>query len=200
MKILIPLALALTFTSCQAGSSKVDWVDYGEDPMQNPQYMADMTAAGAPGPQHQALASRAGSWKVEGKMWMAPGADAMPMMGTASTRSLLGGRYIVEEFQSEFMGQPFEGRLMQGYDNVSDKYWSVWVDNTSTGSHVAHGTEISPGHVELIGTADDLLTPAGRPTRMTITDNGDGSYTMKMFDSRQGTDEFQVMELHYTRG
>jgi hypothetical protein len=199
MKSLIPLAFSLALTSCQADSSKVDWVDYGEDPMQNPQYMTDMTAAGAPGPQHQMLANHAGSWKVEGKMWMTPDAEEAPMTATATTQSLLGGRYIVEDYQSDFMGAPFVGRLMRGYDNVSGKFWSVWVDYMSTGHYVAHGTETSPGHVELIGTAADILTPGGRQTRMTFTDTGDGSYTMKMFDTREGTGEFQVMELHYTR-
>ena len=37
-------------------------------------------------------------------------------------------------------------------------------------------------------------------SRMTTTDNGDGSYTMKMFDTREDSGEFQSMELRYTRG
>ena len=199
MKIPSLLALALAFPSCQALTGGVDWVDYGEDPMQNPQYMTDMMAAGTPGPQHEMLASRAGSWKVEGKMWMTPDAEPMPMTATANTKALLDGRYIIEEFKSDFMGMPFEGRLIQGYDNVSGQFWSVWFDNMSTGSYVSHGTEVSSGQVELVGTATDILTPGGRQNRMTITDHGDGSHTMKMFDVREGTGEFQVMELRYTR-
>lgn len=199
MKILAAFALSLTLASCNS-TDHVDWVDYGEDPMQNPQYMEDMLAAGTPGPQHQALTSRAGSWRVEGMMWMEPGADAMPMKATARTEVLIGGRYIVEEFKSDFMGMPFEGRLLQGFDNVSGEYWSVWTDNMSTNSYISRGTETSPGHVEFHGTATDILTPKGRPARITTTDNGDGSYTMKMFDTRENAGEFQTMELHYTRG
>ena len=168
--------------------------------MQNPQYMADMTAAGTPGTQHETLASRAGAWKVEGKMWMAPDTDPMPMTATANIKVLLDGRYTIEEFKSDFMGMPFEGRLISGYDNISGQYWNVWFDNMSTGPYVSHGTEALPGQVELVGTAKDILTPGGRQNRMTITDHGDGSHTMKMFDVREGTGEFQVMELHYTRG
>ena len=53
---------------------------------------------------------------------------------------------------------------------------------------------------EFEGTATDILTPNGRSTRMMTTTNGDGSYTMKMFDTRKDSGEFQSMELHYTRG
>jgi hypothetical protein len=199
VKILAPLALALALASCNSLSDRVDWVDYGDDPMQNPQYMADMTAAGATGPEHEALASRAGSWSVEGRVWMGPGAEPMPMNATATTEVLLGGRCIVEEFKSEFMGTPFEGRLMQGYDNLAQRYWSVWSDDMSTGCWITYGTETAPGQLEFRGTAHDVLTPSGRPTRMTTTVNGDGSYTMKMFDTIKDGGEFQSMELRYTR-
>ena len=69
----------------------------------------------------------------------------------------------------------------------------------STGCMVSFGTETSPGNVELKGTATDIFTPGGRATRMTTTNNGDGTYTMRMYDKREGTDEFQVMELLYKR-
>jgi hypothetical protein len=199
MKFLPQLALLLAVASCSS-TDEVEWVDYGEDPMQNPQYMEDMAAAGTPGPQHERLASHAGSWKVEGQMWMAPGAEPMPMNATAAIEVLLGGRTIVEDFKSDFMGEPFEGRLIQGFDNVSQRYWSLWTDNMSTGYWMAHGTETSPGQIELKGTAKDIFTPKGRPVRMTVTTNDDGTFTTKMFDSTADGEQFQSMELHYSRG
>ncbi len=98
------------------------------------------------------------------------------------------------------MGMPFEGRLMQGYNNLTQKYWSLWTDDQSTGYWISHGTETSPGHVEFEGTATDVLTPNGRPVRMTTTNNSDGSYTMKMFDTTQEGEPYQSMELRYIRG
>ena len=65
MKCLSLLALCLAAAACNSTGS-VEWVDYGGDTMQNPQYMTDMMAAGTPGAEHAALASLVGSWKVEG--------------------------------------------------------------------------------------------------------------------------------------
>ena len=195
MKLLTPLLLCLA-TSC----ASVEWVDYGEDPMQNPQYMADMAAAGAVGPQHEAMAKMVGNWKVEGKSWMAPGTDPMPMDATAKVSMVLGGRYLIEEFKSDFMGQPFEGRLVQGYDNIRQMHWCMWTDNMSTGCFMSDGVETSPGVIEFVGTATDILTPGGRTTRMVATQNDDGTHSLQMYDTREGSGEFMSMELNYTRG
>ena len=201
MKTLLPLVLSLSVIACSSTdkTGSVEWVDFGDDPMQNPAYMEAMAAAGTPGAPHEVLTSRAGRWKVDGKTWMAPGTEPMPMVATARTEVILGGRYVVEEFKSDFMGQPFEGRLTQGYDNVTQRYWSMWTDSMSTSCWVSYGTEVSPGVIEFRGTANDILTPNGRPTRMTTSMNEDGSYTMRMYDTRDGSEEFQSMELHYTR-
>ena len=34
------------------------------------------------------------------------------------------------------MGMPFEGIGRTGYDNVTGKYWSTWIDNMSTGCYL----------------------------------------------------------------
>ena len=85
----------------------------------------------------------------------------MPMPSTASIKVLLGGRQTVEEFKSDFMGMPFEGRLLQGYDNVTQRYWCVWTDNMSTGCMISYGTETSPGTIEYLGHRPGRPHPQG---------------------------------------
>ena len=199
MKYLGPFVLSRTALARQSSNGDSGWVDYGESPMENPQFLEDMTAAGMPGDEHMALAKRAGSWRVEGRMWMEPGGEPMPMTATARTEVILGGRYTVEEYKSDFMGQPFEGRLLQGYDNLTEQYWSVWTDNMSTGAWMSYGKKTAEGRYEYEGTAKDIMTPEGRPTRMVITVARDGGYTMEMFDSRPDGSEFRSMELNYRR-
>lgn len=193
------LALPLVLAACSSTSNSIRWVDYGDNPMENPQFMADMMAAGTPGPEHEAMAARAGRWTVEGHWWSAPGADPFPMDASANCETWLEGRYLLEKFYGEFGGMPFEGRLIQGYDNASEEWWCMWIESMATGSSYFRGTEIAPGVVEYRGTAQDPITPAGRPVRMTVSDNRDGGYTMRMYDCRPGVDEFQSMELTYTR-
>ncbi|QDU83147.1 hypothetical protein Pla163_02440 [Planctomycetes bacterium Pla163] len=209
IRLLVTLALSFALTGCNSTGdhhrgihdrSQVEWVDWGDDPMANPAFMEAMGAAGALGPQHAMLAARAGTWKVEGAYWMAPGGEATPMTATARITSLFGGRFTVESFASEMMGTPYEGLLHQGFDNVTQRYWSIWVDNMNTGVWISHGTEIEPGLIEYHGVNRDIFTPDGRPSRMTVKNNGDGSYTMHMYDFREGTDEYVVMELTYSRG
>lgn len=203
IRLLTSFALALTLASCHTnGDHDVEWVDFGEigpNPWENEALTAAMTEAGALGPQHEMLAARAGTWKVVGNSWMTPDGPPMPMNATATTELLFGGRYIVETFKSDMMGVPYEGRLFQGYDNVTDRFWSIWTDNMNTGPWISYGTEIEPGVFEYRGRGHDVFTPGGRPSHMVITTNDDGSYTMQMFDFREGVDEYVVMELNYSR-
>ncbi len=37
------------------------------------------------------------------------------------------------------MGMPMEGLLLLGYDNISEEYWSIWMDNFSTWPAIARG-------------------------------------------------------------
>jgi hypothetical protein len=130
---------------------------------------------------------------------MAPGGEATPRTATAQIEALFDGRFIVEEFSSDMMGQPYEGRLMQGYDNITERYWSIWVDSMNTGAWVYYGHEVEPGLIEFRGTGHDVFTPTGRPARLTVTTDGDEGYTMHMYDHRPGVDEYVVMELVYRR-
>ena len=194
--------LSLLLASCAAvhgHDHEVEWVDYGDDPMANPDFLAAMGMAGTPGEVHAELAKGTGSYAASGQMWMAPDAPPMPMEATSKVQMLLGGRYLMQEFKTDFMGQPFEGLMIMGYDNISDEYWQVWMDNMSTGYSLAHGDENEDGSIEMSGWMRDVMTPEGRPTRQVTFQKGDGSFTFEMYDSTPDGDEFKVMELTYKK-
>ena len=112
-------------------------------PQMSPEEAAMMAAyqkAGAPGPQHAALAKMAGTYDLAISSWNAPGAEPTASTGTATRSMALDGRVMVEDMQSEMYGQPFTGHGMHGYDNVTGKYWSTWNDSMSTGLMVSEGT------------------------------------------------------------
>ncbi|MFT7485523.1 MAG: hypothetical protein ACI9F9_001373 [Candidatus Paceibacteria bacterium] len=196
--------LALAFlggmaTQDQLDGERIEWIDYGEDIMGNPEFMKDWIASATPGAEHKKLAAHAGKWNVGGKMWMEPEGEPMASVGTSEIRMVLGGRFQIEEFNSEFMGQPFEGMLIQGYSNLHEQSFHIWIDNMSTWPSIAWGARGEDGVIATEGKMYDVMTPAGRPTRTRQIDNKDGSRTMEMFDTIQDGTQFKVMEYIYSR-
>lgn len=86
---------------------------------------------GQPGPVHEMLMARTGTWRVKIQITM-PDGEVLENSGIMQSEAVLDGRFITSLFKSSFMGQPFLGRSMDGYDNETQEYFSFWFDNTST--------------------------------------------------------------------
>ncbi len=86
--------------------------------------------AGAVTVEHKALEYFAGRWRVEGKMWAAPGAPPTESVNSNEGEMILGGRYVRLTYRGEMMGQPFEGLQISGYDNIAKAYTTFWIDNS----------------------------------------------------------------------
>jgi len=95
--------------------------------------MDDMTKAMMPGEHHKRLDSMAGRWSTHVKLWLAPNSPAMETSGSMEAKWIMGGRYLVSHHTGNMMGMPFEGQSVDGYDNLSKKYVSSWIDNMGTG-------------------------------------------------------------------
>src|SRR5438105_4065574 len=95
--------------------------------------------AATPGPEHAQMAKMAGKWKLQVTSWMKPGAPPMKSDGTAEYRSIMGGRFLEQEVHGDMAGQPFEGRGVEGYDNVTKEHWGTWVDNMGTTTMLMKG-------------------------------------------------------------
>lgn len=171
-------------------------------PEMTPEQAAEMAAwqkAGTPGPEHEKLASMAGDWSIEVRMWMEPGAEPIVLPSTAHREMILGGRVLVEEVEGEFMGAPFAGHAMSGYDNVTGKWWGTWVDNQSTGVMVSEGTWDAEGKVgtyrmsHVDPTTGEVAETKGI-TRILSADHE----VHEMWEERDG-ESFKSMELEYRR-
>lgn len=178
---------------------EIEWVDWGENPMENPDFMAEWGRVSTPGDVHAELAKSVGSWTAAGSMWMAPGAPAMPMTADVEIEMILGGRYLKQSWDSSFMGEPFQGLMIMGYDILNEQYTAIWMDSMGTSMSVSHGHETEDGAVALQGTMRDLMTPGGRPYRSVSKVNDDGTFSFEMYDSLPDGGEFKVMEATYTR-
>ncbi len=163
--------------------------------------MAKAKELGAPGANHAVLKSIEGTWMVTSRMWMKPGDAPQESAGTSMMVWILGGRFLQQQFKSNWMGQSFEGIGYIGYDNVKKAYVSVWMDSMSTGIFQSTGQyDAVTKTLRDAGTFSCPMTgEKERPFRAEwrFVDNDHHIYSMFMKDS--AGKEFKSMELHYTR-
>jgi hypothetical protein len=162
--------------------------------------MKKTEAESQPGAGHKALEPLVGTWSASVRCWMEPGAEPTVSSGKARVTWILEGRFLLEDFQGEFLGQPFQGMSITGYDNAKQQYNSVWLDDMHTSMFVSHGEA---------GTGSRLFTFAGK---MDCPRTGEKDKLMKqvirvispdkhifeMHDPSLG-DKSKIMEITYTR-
>ena len=96
----------------------------------------------AEGGAHQRLARMAGDWAGHCKLWFEPGklAGESPQRGTI--RSILGGRFLLHEYDGSFDGEPFAGVAILGQHIDEDTWESAWVDSFHTGTAIMFSTGV----------------------------------------------------------
>lgn len=156
--------------------------------------------AGTPGPQHAALAKAAGTYDLSIKSWMSPKAPPTVDTGTATRTMALDGRVLTEDVQAKMQGQPFTGHGMQGYDNVTGRYWSTWNDNMSTGIMVSDGACDDQGNCTFKGSWNDPMKKGGKVNaRMTTKWTSPTVQVFEMYAPGQDGKEAKMMEITYTK-
>src|SRR5262245_57882003 len=95
---------------------------------------AQMPPVPQPGPEHALLKADEGVWDATVEMLAAPpGTPVPPPAKGSETNTLIGGLWLVTDFKSDFMGAPFSGHGINGWDATKKKYVSVWTDTMSSG-------------------------------------------------------------------
>jgi hypothetical protein len=107
-----------------------------DKPAAAPAGMPPMPAAG---PEHEVLKTDVGTWEATVEAFMPGVAQPMVSKGT-ETNTLVGGLWLVTDFKSEMMGQPFQGHGVSGWDPNKKKYVGTWVDTMSTGLGLSEST------------------------------------------------------------
>jgi hypothetical protein len=174
----------------------------GEPPKMTPEEQAEMEAyqkAGTPGPEHAALAAATGSYTIKIKSWLKAGATPIEDAGTVSRSMTLDGRVRVEECNATMFGAPMTGHGMMGYDNVSKKYWSTWMDTMSTGMMTSTGTCDANHSCKFTGTYNDAVKKAPVTSRMTSKQTSPTTEVFEMYGKGKDGKEFKMMEITYTK-
>jgi len=163
--------------------------------------MDKMVKAATPGPQHAMLAKFAGDWTCAVKYQMDPSQPMQEAQSTATITPLMDGRYIQEVSSGQMMGAPFNGMGLYGFDNVSGKFVSSWIDNMGTGIMTSVGSADASGKViNWTGTMNDPVTGKATKERMVMTIVDDDHHTFEMFGVPPGgKKETKMMTIEYVR-
>ncbi|HRP61705.1 MAG TPA: DUF1579 domain-containing protein [Phycisphaerales bacterium] len=178
-----------------------------QDALQPPPGMseADMMAcieAATPGAMHQHLAKSIGVWHGKSTMWMAPDTEPMHSECISTVTAIMDGRFFKVEIEGDMPGMgAFSGMGIYGFDNVSQKFQSTWLDNMSTGMMIGTG-ELSSDSKTLSWNFTYNCPITKKPHVMREIERMTGADTktleMHMTDPISGK-EYKMMEIVFTR-
>lgn len=175
--------------------------DSGE-PQMSPEAMAEMEAwmkLAQPGEHHQHLASFAGKWHAQIKMWMGP--ESPPTENTAETEAhwIMGDRFLEWKHTGNFFGMPFEGRAIDGYNNGDSRYETVWIDNFGTLIIFYTGQCSDDGKSRtMTGEFSNPIEGGTIQNRVVYTWIDDDHFAYESF-MKTGDTEYKNMEINYER-
>jgi hypothetical protein len=175
--------------------------DEKNPPAPDAKMMEAMQLMGTTGAEHAALAKDVGEWDVQETMWMAPGAPPQVNAGHATITAILDGKWFRQDYSGQFMGKPFTGLGLSGYDTVQKKYLYVWLDSFSTPMSSSTGTSTDGGKTITYTSRMELCPMTGGPltTRSVLVHESADRIVMTMYNTPEGKTEEKAMELAYTR-
>ena len=131
---------------------------------------------------------------------MSPEGEPTLSEGTASGEMLMGGRYLKVNHASAMMNMPMEGMSLEGFDNASKEFTSVWIDNMGTGIMIARGTyDEDTKTINYKGSFVDPMSGKEMSFRETMKYVDENTRRMEMFMINDDGSEFKSMIVQYTK-
>jgi hypothetical protein len=92
---------------------------------------------------HPHLAALVGKWHGMTSTWFQPDQLADESLWQAEFKLVLGGRFLLYDYQGSMQGEPLEGVALLGYNPQRQRYEMAWVDTFHNGSAIMfmHGGE-----------------------------------------------------------
>ena len=155
-----------------------------------------------PGEGQKKLSPMVGNFETKVRTWMDPDPNKPPedTAGSSVNTWALGDRYVQMKYEGIMMGETLNGVGFVGFDNVSKKYVSTWMDTAGTGMMWSTGTMDASGKVlSLKATVNDPSTgkPSPVDTKITIADND--HHKLEMWGKNPAGKMAKIMEIEYTR-
>lgn len=151
-----------------------------------------------PGPQHKLLAKMAGSYKTTAKSYWPNPEEPEITEGSARFRLIMGGRFVLQNYQGTFDGKKFNGMGMLGYDKFKKKYTGTWVDTMNTSIMHTEGTwNDETDTLTETAVTNGLMGP--QKVKMVTKHISDDKFTFTMLMVMPDGSEMPAMEITYER-
>ena len=151
-----------------------------------------------PGRIHDRLNDLSGTWDVALKYKL--GDKFQEGKATCEAKSILEGRFLQQEYNSRFQGEPFTVIQILGYDNERKKFVELKIDNMHTSLMHNEGEVSDDGRV--ISSSGESTEPGtGKPYKLrtvyTLADHD--HFILEWFHIDDGGKEEKVVTLSHTR-
>jgi len=156
--------------------------------------------AGTPDERHKQLQPFIGKWKTESKMWMGPNTAPSVSHGTATSRWVLDGRIIQEEYTGTMMGKPFKGLSLLGFDKIKGKYYATWNDSMSTAIMYSEGDyNTETRELTMHGEYIDPVSKEKRQTKLVTRIESPTHHVFEMYELNADGQQFKAMQIDYRK-
>jgi hypothetical protein len=195
------ITIATLLLAFLATSSSWLWAQDSKKPAPSSAKTETKTAAGSSTahPETDVLKKWVGDWDATIE---STGRDGKPATSAAkSSVKLLGGRWLITDFDGTFMGAPFIGHEVLGYDPSAKKYVLSWVDALATSFATGEGLynrETKTLTLTLTG-RDDSTGKTATWRQVDIWKDADHhDWTLRTLSAKDAKEQIQ-MTIHYSR-
>jgi hypothetical protein len=151
-----------------------------------------------PGPVHKRLTDLAGTWDVTVQYKM--GEKFQEGTAKCEATSILDGRFLRQEYNTRFQGNPFTVVQILGYDNARKKSIEIKIDTMHTSAMYNEGTVSDDGKV-FTQQGEPLDPRTGKPYKLrtvyTIVD--DDHFTLEWYHIDDAGKAERVVSMAHTR-
>ncbi len=151
------------------------------------------------GPEHKELGKLIGEWDMSIKSTDHTDPTKMSTSnGTEKVEWLIEGRFTKSTTVADFGGMPFTGFGINGYNTITKKFETTWVDSMGTGQMLYTGTTDASHTLTMTCQYDDPMTKSKKTSKFVAAWTDANTRTFKMYEV-DGSSETLLMDATYTR-
>lgn len=149
---------------------------------------------------HSQLATLAGRWAGTSRTWFEKDVLADESRASGTITSILGGRFMLHQYQGSLQGEPTEGMAIIGYSFDQEKFQTAWIDSfhMGTGIMFSEGDATDTGH-SVLGSYGGKSMPEPWGWRTEIQVISKDEIIISAYNIAPGGPEAKAIEINYHR-